>query len=63
MLVGLGQKWDLRIILKINNKPSYEFNLNEIMNKFHEKDKKRIKLVIERGGENLKFEFRLKKRI
>ena len=51
------------IILRINNKPAYEYKLSDIINKFQEKDKKRIKMTINRNGEKMKFEFRLEKKI
>lgn len=51
------------IILKINGKPFHEFTLNDIIYKFQLKDNKKIKLQISRGGEAMKFQFRLKKKI
>lgn len=51
------------IILKINRKPAYDFTLGEINQKFQEKDGRKIRMLIERKGERLKFEFRLVKKI
>lgn len=58
--VGL-QKND--IILNINNKPVYDLTLAEIVQKFQESDGKKIRMLIERNGQKMKFEFRLKKRV
>jgi len=49
------------LILKVNGKNSYDYDLQEIIGKFYEKDNKKIKLLIDRNGVRLKFEFRLKK--
>ena len=51
------------IILRINDKPSHELTLNDIISKFQERDKKKIKIIIERNGKKLKFEFRLEKKV
>lgn len=51
------------IILKINNKKSYEHKLSDIIAIFQEKDNKKVNLVIERNGIVKKFNFRLKQRI
>jgi C-terminal processing protease CtpA/Prc len=51
------------IIQYINNKPANELNLNEITLKFQEKDRKKIKITVDRNGEILKFEFRLEKKV
>lgn len=51
------------IILRINNKASHEFKLSEIAQKFKEKDGKKIRLIIERNGKRLKFQFELKKKV
>ena len=55
------QKGD--VILSINNKRTHELNLGEILQLFHSKDKRKIRLIIERNGERMKFEFRLRKKI
>ncbi|WP_249042006.1 aspartyl protease family protein [Polaribacter glomeratus] len=51
------------IILSINNIQSHRLNLNEITLKFQERDNKKIKIIIERNGKKMKFEFRLEKKI
>ena len=51
------------VVLQINKKLSYTYKLSDIVNKFQERDKKKIKIIVERNGEKLKFEFRLEKKI
>lgn len=51
------------IILRINNRPIYEFTLNQITAKLQEHDNMKIKFLVLRKGEKLKFEFRLEKKI
>lgn len=51
------------IILKINGKPSHEFTLGEINQKFQEKNGKKIRMYVDRNGEKMKFEFRLVKKV
>lgn len=51
------------IILRLNNKPAHEYQLGEIIQKFQEKDGKRIKITADRKGEKLKFQFRLVKKV
>lgn len=51
------------VILKINGKNAYEFSLGEIVQKFKEKDKKKIRMVIDRDGKKMKFQFRLEKKV
>ncbi len=51
------------VILKINGKSSYSFTLNEIFNKFQEKENKKMKITVKRNGEVITYEFRLRKRI
>jgi hypothetical protein len=51
------------IILKINQKFSHSYKLSDIINKFQERDKKKIKIIVERNGDKLKFEFRLEKKV
>ncbi len=48
------------IILKINDKPSYNYKLEEIIHLFSTKEGKIIKLLIERQGTKLTFSFKLK---
>lgn len=51
------------IILSINNKPSHQYTIGDIIYKFQERDRKKIKMVIERNGVKMKFEFRLHKSV
>ena len=51
------------IIININNTQSHKLNLNEITLKFQERDKKKIKITVERNGQKMKFEFRLEKKV
>jgi C-terminal processing protease CtpA/Prc len=51
------------IILKINDTPAHEFTLNQLMIKFQERDKKKIRIIVDRNGKKIKFEFRLKKKV
>ena len=51
------------IIKSINGKAAYVYDLNEIMFMFRSKPGKKIVLKIKRGITDLKFEFKLKKRI
>ncbi|MDX1773831.1 aspartyl protease family protein [Oceanihabitans sediminis] len=47
------------IILKINNKESFQFSLQELTHYFYGKEGDRIRLKVERLGEILDFEFKL----
>lgn len=51
------QKGD--VIVSINNKPSYQFTLQQLVHEFHEEVGKRIRLKVERDGEELVFNFNL----
>jgi len=51
------------IIVSINGIPVHNFNLSKIVSKFQENDHKKIKLQIDRNGQKLNFEFRLKQKI
>ncbi|MFY0604836.1 MAG: aspartyl protease family protein [Flavobacteriaceae bacterium] len=51
------------IFLAINNKNAHEFNLQDIINLFQERDGKRIFLRMKRNGTYMKFKFRLRKEI
>ena len=51
------------IIKSINGKPAYGFKLSEIVQIFRTKPNKKIVLKVKRGITDLKFEFKLKKRI
>ncbi|MBA6157005.1 aspartyl protease family protein [Tenacibaculum sp. S7007] len=50
-------------IKSINGKPAYEYDLSEIMNLFQTKPNRKIRMKVKRGVTDLKFEFRLEKRI
>ncbi|MFY9243298.1 MAG: aspartyl protease family protein [Polaribacter sp.] len=51
------------IILNINYKPAHEFTLGKILEKFQADPNKKIRLVIDRKGTEMKFDFRLEKKI
>ena len=51
------------VILKINGKKAHEFNLNQIMYKFRERDNNKITMQIDRNGRKMEFKFRLEKKI
>ena len=51
------------IVLELNNKPAYEFNLEEIIHLFSTKEGKEIRLLIQRGGKEFSYSFTLKKMI
>ncbi|MDO6744122.1 aspartyl protease family protein [Tenacibaculum soleae] len=51
------------IVKSINGKPAYTYTLNEIVEMFQTKPNKKIKLEVRRGITDLKFSFRLEKRI
>lgn len=51
------------VILKINNKIAYDYTLEKIISLFQEKKGKKIKMIINRNGEKMKFEFRLESKI
>lgn len=51
------------VILKINGRSAHNYKLNEIHFLMQKKPNKRIRMLIERAGLKLKFEFRLKERI
>lgn len=59
-LVGL-LKGD--IIVKINGKLAHTYTLEDIFYKLQERDKKKLKITVERSGEKIKFEFRLKQEV
>ncbi|MFD0989682.1 aspartyl protease family protein [Mariniflexile jejuense] len=54
--VGL-QKGD--IIVSINSKASYQFTLQQLIQEFHEDSGKRIRLIVDRNGNELTFNFKL----
>ena len=49
------------IVMEINNRPAYNFKLEEIIHMFSTKVGKRIKLKVIRDGKNLTFSFKLEK--
>ncbi|CAM1358604.1 Aspartyl protease [Tenacibaculum sediminilitoris] len=51
------------VIKKINGKAAHEFHLNEIIDMFHTKPGKKIKIEVERASVKLKFVFKLEKRL
>ena len=51
------------IILNINGIQAHEFTLGKIIEKFQEKDGKKIKITVDRKGQKLKFEFFLKQKV
>lgn len=51
------------LIKKINGKPAHSYKLSELIEKFQEKDKLKIKIRIERDGIQKDFQFRLEKRV
>ena len=48
------------IIIKINNKYTYEMSFEEIVDKFYQKENKRIRMIIERNNQNYDYYFNLK---
>lgn len=51
------------VIMSINGQKAYEYTLEEIMFLFQTKPNRKIKLKVKRGFVDLKFEFKLEKRI
>ena len=51
------------VILKINGKPAHTFKLSDITQLLQERDKKKIKMLIERNGLQRKFTFKLIKKV
>ncbi len=51
------------ILLKINGIYVYELSIGQLIRKFQEKDGKKIKMTVNRGGKTLTFQFKLKKRV
>ncbi|CAH8283885.1 PDZ domain-containing protein [Mariniflexile fucanivorans] len=47
------------VIISINNKPSYQFSLQQITHEFYEEVGKRIRLKVDRDGKVLTFSFNL----
>jgi C-terminal processing protease CtpA/Prc len=48
------------VLLEINGRPAYEKELHEIIHMLSGNENKKIKLLIERNGVELKYEFELK---
>lgn len=48
------------IVIKINGEYTYNLKLEDIVEKFYQKENKKISLVIERNGQNYEYHFRLK---
>lgn len=55
------QKDDL--IVSLNGVYAHELSLEKILEKFQEKNGKKIKITVDRKGQKLKFEFKLKQKI
>ena len=51
------------IILNINNTQAHKLALNEITLKFQGKDRKKIKITVNRNCEIVQFEFRVEKKV
>lgn len=51
------------IIYKINNKHSYQFDIEQIFYKLQEKDQKKIKITVDRNDKKIEFTFKLEKYI
>ena len=48
------------IVLEINGKEAYNMDMEEIVFKLSQKEDKKIKMLVDRNGEHLRFEFYLK---
>ena len=48
------------IILEVNGKPAYSMKMEEVIYLFSSRDDKKIKLLVDRKGEHLRYEFYLK---
>lgn len=49
------------VLMRINGKPVYNYNLEEIIAKFQQKANKKIRLTIMRNGQLITLEFKLKR--
>jgi C-terminal processing protease CtpA/Prc len=49
------------VLMRINGKPVYNYNLEEIIGKFQQKANKKIRLTIMRNGQLITLEFKLKR--
>ena len=50
-------------LLKLNGKLIHNFNLSDIIYKFQQRPGKKIRMIILRNGEEMKFEFQLEKKV
>ncbi len=57
-----GLKVDDKLV-KINSKRAYEYKLSDIISLFQSRENKTITIIVDRNGEELKFKFKLEKRI
>jgi len=48
------------IVIKINGEFTYKMKLDEIVEKFYQKENKKISLIIERNGQDYQYQFNLK---
>ncbi|WP_456376655.1 PDZ domain-containing protein [Lutibacter sp.] len=48
------------IVIKINGQYTYNLKLDEIVEKFYQKENRRITLLVERNGQDYEYKFRLK---
>lgn len=48
------------IVIKINGEYTFNLKLDQIVEKFYQKENRKINLVIERNGQNYEYKFRLK---
>ena len=51
------------VLLKINGISVHGFSIGDIIGKLQKKDGRKLRLVVKRGEETLKFQFKLKKRV
>jgi len=51
------------ILIKIDGKFSYNYKLEEIVEKFYQKENTTIRVVVERNGQDYLFQFKLKSRL
>ena len=49
------------ILISINGKQTYQLTLNQIIQMFYDDDGKKIRMRVDRGGDALIFNFKLKK--
>ena len=51
------------ILIKINGKFSFDYKLEEIVQKFYQKEGTLIRVVVERYGKDYSLQFKLKSRL